>query len=202
MLLWVAMAITQPFLIQQKKTTLHRLIGKASYFIMSFVFITGYLIIRHTYFININFTMEQVAKGSSKLTPEAIAAKAAASIDLGLVYLIWLFTFYLLAVIIRKKGLFHATYIFAAILTILGPTVDRLTYTVITYFGWAYNFIFQNVVLLSILSLLVTLIIYQRKNGYSNKPASISLSIYAVGILVLFFLSNSFLWKSFVELIV
>jgi len=201
MVLWVALAIIQPFLIQQKKTKLHKVIGKASYLIMPLVFIAGYFVIRHTYFTNISSTMEQVAKGLSKLTPEAISAKAAAAIVVGLMYFIWLLTFYLLAVINRKKILFHATYMFAAILTILGPTVERLTYTVITYFGWPYNFIFQNGVLFSILLLLVMLIIYQRKKGNSVKPATIALSIYAAGILVLFFLPDTIAWQSFVELI-
>jgi hypothetical protein len=90
---------------------------------------------------------------------------------------------------------------FTAILTILSPTVERLTYTVITYFGWPYNFIFQNGVLFSILLLLVMLIIYQRKKGNSVKPATIALSIYAAGILVLFFLPETIAWQSFVELI-
>ncbi len=201
MVLWVAMAIVQPFLIQQKKTKLHRMIGKASYFIMPFVFITDYLVIRHTYYAQISSTTEKVAKGLSKLISEEILSKAAASIDVGLIYFAWLFTFYLLAVINRKTVLFHATYMFAAILTILGPTVERLIYNVVAHLGMSYNFLAQNVILFFIPLLLLALCIFQKRKGYSIKPASVSVGIYIAGIVVFFFLPDTKFWQSFIELI-
>lgn len=45
MLLWTAMLITQPILIQQKKFALHRLIGKASYAVMPLLLISVVLIL-------------------------------------------------------------------------------------------------------------------------------------------------------------
>jgi len=90
---------------------------------------------------------------------------------------------------------------FAAILIILGPTVERLIYNLVSFFDWPYNFVFQNAVLFSILLLLLALIIYQQKKGNPIKPASIALCIYVVGILVLFFLPQTFIWQLFVELI-
>jgi hypothetical protein len=201
MILWVAMAIIQPFLIQQKKIAAHKLVGKISYGIMPLVFITGYLVIRHTYYTNLERYTARVTNGSSNLNPEELLEKAAASIDIGLIYFIWLFTFYILAIINRKKILFHATYMFAAILTILGPTVDRLIYHVLTYFQIEYNFFAQNAVLLSIILLLLTLAVYQKRNGYSIKAVAISSSIYGAGTVTLLFVTHTLLWRTFVELI-
>ena len=201
MLLWVAMAIVQPFLIKQKKTKLHRLIGKASYYIMPLVFITAYLVIRHTYYTQLTIKTAEAANGISKLTADQLLAEAASHLVVGLIYFIWLVIFYLLAVINRKKMLFHATYMFAAILTLLGPTVERLIYHVVTYFGASYNFLAQNGVMFSILLLLLSLIIYQKRKGNSIKPASVALGIYTAGILMIIFLPNTPAWQSFVELI-
>jgi hypothetical protein len=186
MVLWVAIGIIQPFLIQQKKTKLHRSIGKASYFIMPLVFVTGYLVIRHTYYKYLTREMEKLSAGISQLSAEEIRSGAAAVIDIGLVYFIWLFTFYLLAVINRKKILFHATYMFAAILTILGPTVERLIYRITANFNIPYNFFAQNAVLFSILFLIAGLIYYQKRHGISMKPGMVALAIYTAGITVLF----------------
>lgn len=194
MMLWVTLAILQPFLIQQKKIRIHKLIGKISYFVMPLVFITGYSVIRHTYYANLNST-------DSKYNPEEIRSQAAASIDLGLVYFIWLVVFYCLAVINRKKTLSHATYMFGAILTILGPTVDRLIYNVMAGLHLHFNFIAQNAVLFSILLILVGLSIYQKRNGNSPKPSITALTIYALGTGVLLVLPHTCAWQLFVEII-
>ena len=123
MILWVAMAIAQPFLILQKKTKLHKAIGKTSYLIMPMLFISSYIVIRHTYYNFINAQVAELETGTSTLAMDKIYSDAAAYIMIGVVYIIWLFIFYMLAIINRKKMLNHATYMFAAILTLLGPTV-------------------------------------------------------------------------------
>jgi hypothetical protein len=130
MVLWVMMAISQPFLIHYKKIKTHKLIGKISYVIMPLVFITGYLVIHHTYSIYIIEKTADAANGISDLSEIEIKSNAATNSILGFVYYVWLVLFYFLAIVNRKKLLFHATYMFAAILTILGPTVDRLLYHV------------------------------------------------------------------------
>jgi hypothetical protein len=201
MVLWILMSITQPFLIQQKKIAAHKLIGKISYGIMPLVFITGYLVIRHTYYTNLHRYSDKVTVGTLSLNQKEILTKAAASIDIGLIYFLWLLIFYVLAIINRKKILFHATYMFAAILTLLGPTTDRLIYTITDVLTLNYNFIAQNAVLIFIVFVLFGLCIYQKRNGYSIKPASAALIIYLLGIAVFFSLPNTYAWTSFVELI-
>jgi len=44
-ILWIAMLIAQPILIRKKKLALHRLLGKTSYFIIPFVFISVILLV-------------------------------------------------------------------------------------------------------------------------------------------------------------
>lgn len=201
MILWVALSIIQPFLIQQKKIAAHQLIGKISYGIMPLVFITGYLVIRHTYYINLERYTAHVTNGTSHLTQQELLEKAAASIDIGLIYFIWLLTFYVLAVIHRRKILFHATYMFAATLTVLGPSVDRLIYTLTSSFNVEYNFVAQNAVLIFIMLVLSVLAVYQNRNGYSIKAATVAMSIYAAGIAMLLFFTYTPAWRLFVELI-
>ena len=201
MLIWVALAIVQPYLIKRKNTTLHRRIGRISYLLMPFVFVTAFLVIRHTYNVFIANETANVSSESSTLSLDQIQAKAAANMRLGIIYLTWLATFYILAIVNRKKILFHATYMFAAILTILGPTVDRVIGHSLEYLGLPYNFLAENFVFMSILLLLSGLIYYQWRKGNSVKPASVSLGIYCVGLIIFYTLPDTVIWRSFVELI-
>lgn len=201
MILWIAMAITQPLLISQKKTRLHKFIGKASYIIMPFVFVTTYFLIRHTYYKQIEMTTAKVSNGELVLTTEGINAKASAYITIGVFYLAWLLSFYLLAVANRKKMLFHATYMFSAILTLLGPTVDRALGITLDYLGLPYNIVAEYAVFVFILLLLTALLIYQHKKGNTVKPAVVSVSIYAAGVLGYYFLPKTNFWNSFISLI-
>lgn len=201
MLLWVATAIVQPFLIKQKKTKLHKSIGKISYLLMPVVFITAYLVIRHSYTGFIEFETDKVAKGVSDPGTDSILTKAAANIMIGSVYLFWLMLFYTLAVINRKKILVHATYMFAAILTLLGPTVDRILFQVYDYYGMGFNLFAETAVFVLIDLLLFALLIYQRRKGNNVKTVATALLIYMAGQAAYFLLPKMAFWKLFVELI-
>lgn len=201
MLLWVGMAITQPLLIHLRKTKIHKLIGKISYVIMPIVFITAYLTIRHVYYLQIErFRNESLSNGTA-LSASELSARAADYIAIGIVYLIWLMIFYLLAVVYRKKMLFHATYMFAAILTLLGPTVDRVLFHSLDAFGWPPEIIAANFIFIFNPLLLAVLMVYHWRKGYTVKPASIALGIYGTGVLMFFFLPKTEFWRSFVELV-
>jgi hypothetical protein len=201
MILWVAMAITQPFLIRQKKAKLHKAIGKTSYLIMPMLFISSYIVIRHTYYSFIGTQAAGLEAGASKLAMEKIYSDAAAYIMIGVVYIIWLFVFYVLAVINRKKMLNHATYMFAAILTLLGPTVDRIIYQITMYFGGSFNMFVENTVFVFILLILAGLIFYQKSKEISIKPAVIALSTYISGIIAYHLLPKAQFWNSFVQMV-
>jgi hypothetical protein len=201
MSLWVLMAIVQPFLIHYKKISTHKLLGKISYVIMPLVFITGYLVIRHSYHLLISEDTENLAKGISKRTIEEIPAHAASVMMLGSVYYLWLVIFYVLAVINRKKILFHATFMFAATITVLGPTVDRFLYNTFTHFKLDYNFYVENSVFIFIVLLLCGIGLYQWRKKYPITPALVSIAIYVSGIIAFFFLPGTWLWTSFLGLV-
>ena len=201
MILWVAIAITQPFLIRQKKTKLHKAIGKTSYLIMPMLFISSYIVIRHTYYNFIDTQAAELEAGASTLAMEKIYSDAAAYIMIGVVYIIWLFVFYMLAIINRKKMLNHATYMFAAILTLLGPTVDRIMYQITMYFGGSFNVFVENAVFVFILLILAGLIFYHKSKGNSIKPSVIALSTYISGIVAYHILPKTSFWKSFIQLV-
>lgn len=201
MILWVAMAIAQPFLILQKKTKLHKAIGKTSYLIMPMLFISSYIVIRHTYYNFIGTQAAELEAGTSTLTMEKIYSDAAAYIMIGVVYIIWLFVFYLLAIVNRKKMLNHSTYMFAAILTLLGPTVDRIMYQITMYFSGSFNVFVENAVFVFILLILAGLIFYHKSKGNSIKPSVIALSIYISGIAAYHILPKTSFWKSFIQLV-
>lgn len=201
MILWVAMAITQPFLIRQKKTNLHKAIGKTSYLIMPMLFISSYIVIRHTYYNFIGTQSAELEAGASTLTMEKIYSDAAAYIMIGVVYIIWLFVFYVLAIVNRKKMLNHATYMFAAILTLLGPTVDRIMYQITMFFGGSFNVFVENAVFVTILFILTGLIFYHKSKGNSLKPSLITLSFYISGIAAYHILPKTSFWKSLIQFV-
>jgi len=178
------------FLNSPKRISTHRQIGKLSYLIMPFVFISGFLVITHTYnnFIEAETTL--VINGVSRLTAYEISLKALVYSSLGLLYLIWLVLFYSLAILYRKQVIFHATYMFAAILTVLGPTVDRLLFNVCSYLNVPYHFLIENAVFIFIILLLLLLTGYQRIHGNSMKPSIIALIIYSVGIFIFLYIKT------------
>jgi uncharacterized membrane protein len=50
MTLWVAMLITQPFLIKYKKLAIHRMLGKISYVLVPLVLASAFFMIRYSYY--------------------------------------------------------------------------------------------------------------------------------------------------------
>ncbi|MFZ1288558.1 MAG: hypothetical protein WAR79_00590 [Melioribacteraceae bacterium] len=202
MLLWITIAITQPFLIKKNKLKIHRIVGKISYIIMPVVFVTGYLVVRHAYYSNIVSETEKIAVVFSSPDIIAITDIAKENTAIGLLYLFWLVLFYILAVINRKKIINHATYMFAAILTLLGPTIDRILFQVYQYFGIDYNFFAENAVFLLIDLLLIALLLFQWMRGTSLKAVIISLLVYVTGQFVYHTLPKTEIWKGFVGLII
>ncbi len=198
MVLWIGLAIWQPILIRQRKTKLHKHVGKLSYFIMPLVFATTYLMIRHIYYRQID---RALMEADVLRTPGRAQAMAADYIIIGVIYLAWLVTFYTLAVIRKKKMSQHASYMFAAVLTLLGPTVDRSIGITLNHFGLPYNIIAEYAVFTFILVLLTALIFYQKRKGISPRASVISLFIYLAGILLYRFLPGTSLWHKSMDLV-
>lgn len=60
-LLWIFLLVVQPFLIQAKKYELHRQVGNLGYFIVSFLIISLFLVVKVTYFKNLATQSEMEA---------------------------------------------------------------------------------------------------------------------------------------------
>ena len=63
MTLWMLMLIAQPFLIKYKKLSIHRIIGKISYGLVPLVLLSGFLMIRFSYYRDINQLRQDAAQG-------------------------------------------------------------------------------------------------------------------------------------------
>src|SRR5215218_4254434 len=63
MALWIAMLITQPFLIKYKKRAAHRLLGKISYVLVPLVLISAFLMIRHGYYFLLMICIKKPCRG-------------------------------------------------------------------------------------------------------------------------------------------
>jgi hypothetical protein len=143
-----------------------------------------------------------VAAGKVQFTTEQVYSTAATSVRLGRVYFVLLAGLYALAVANRKRFLHHATYMFGAILTILGPTADRIIAQVYKANGWKMEFWSANATLFFSMLLLGSLAIYQKRKGQSLVPTLITFGCYLATFLVLQFLPKTAAWQVMVEAIV
>ncbi len=153
--------------------------------------------IRHSYFKFIDDETAKLAATGKTIPAEEMVINAAEYMNIGVLYWIWLGTFYLLAVINRKKMVFHATYMFAAILTLLGPTVDRILIPLYLKYGLNINFFISTFILIDLL--LISLLIYQYRKGTVIKASAVALTIYIAGQLIFFLLPRIYLWKILID---
>jgi hypothetical protein len=180
MSIWIGMAIIQPLLIKYNKISLHRKIGKVSYLILPFVILTSFLMMRHSYQNQLASLTENIALGNETMSINEGLILLGSFQAIGFVYLIWLSTFFSLAIINRKTPSIHARYMVAAVLTFIGPTLDRFL-----FFWLDFAYIFPGVGIeyasfLLIDILLLFLIIVDLKKKRNIYPLVISLSIYII----------------------
>ena len=198
MMIWAAMLITQPMLIRYKKLALHRTIGRTSYVIMPLLLITGFFMIRFSYYNTLNVLNSQA---EPKLGPGEVLQQAADFVTITFVYLIWLGFFYFRAIINRRKTPVHARYMVAASLTMLGPTVDRIwvfSFGVVKFFGVIpveyFAYLCQDLILASLL-------IMDYKKGKPTRTLWICLLVYMVGQLLYYFVQQKPFWQAFVSFV-
>lgn len=196
---WVAMSLAQPLLILKKKVQWHRILGKTSYVLMPLVLISLYFLMQERYLRRLARMIERVASGEIQMTSEQIYSAAAASLDLGLVYFFLLAGLYALAIIYRKSILHHATFMFGAILTALGPSVDRIIFQFYSPEGEIMIYIASYATLTFTILLFGALAWYQKRKGYSSVPALITMCAYIGGVLLIEFGSKTLAWQVVVE---
>jgi hypothetical protein len=104
LVLWLLLLIVQPFLIIKKKVALHRLLGKASYFVVALMVLSLILIIN-----------QEQSRGKN------LPVFAANLFDFP-VFVV----FYGLAIYYRKKPAYHARFMIISVLPFINPALARL----------------------------------------------------------------------------
>jgi len=130
MMLWIVMLIVQPFLIKYKKVSIHRRLGKVSYILFPLVAVSGFAMIRNSYYNIINDPEIQIKLGVQHLTEGQLLIFNSSYQAIALFYLLLFGLFYLLAIVNKKRSSVHARFMVASALTLLGPTVDRIIFFV------------------------------------------------------------------------
>lgn len=199
MYLWVIMSIVQPWLIMKKKTSIHKIVGKVSYVLIPLIVVSGYILIQARYERILLRIQNEVATGKLNITTEEVLNRVASSQRLGIIFLLMLIVFYILAIVNRKRFLHHATYMIGAIFTSIDPALDRMVG------HWAKandiepNFFIDYGSQLFALILLLALAVYQRSKKQSLQPVLIVIGIYVISFLIVDFAGKTAAWRWFVE---
>jgi hypothetical protein len=199
MVAWIALALTQPILIHQNKIELHRRLGKISILLMPLVVLTIYMMIRHSYYSELERLSSDAIREKYNLSQDEIYLYAAAREIKAGIALIWLIIFYVLAIITRKKVLYHATYMLAAILVLLGPALDRIIFRTLSQYHYPTAGPAEYATFTLIGILFLSLSIYQKRNGYSLTPVMMVLAVHLIGIMAYTYLQGTVAWQRFVE---
>lgn len=180
MLLWLALAIIQPWLVHTNKMDWHRLVGRLSYILIPCVLLTGYFVLRHGYLRVLDGDIvappEYYPEGVTPLT------KAADFTVISSVYFAWLLLYFVLGIINRRNTPAHATFMLAATLTILGPGADRLIGHICDALGWPYNAVAENFTFGIVFVVFFALYIRHRRKRLSLWPSLTILFLHLAGV--------------------
>ena len=166
MLSWFLLLIVQPILIRQNKFELHKKLGKISYVLAPLVVLSILLVSKAQYVRNFNL---QTRKDNIAIL----------TLDLPLAFTFT--TFYILAMLNKKRTAYHMRYMISTALLIMIAGTVRVF---MNYFGIE----FQQAILfgwLVIVGLTLFFIIHDLAKKSSYKPYLLAL---------LFFVSNYFIW--------
>jgi hypothetical protein len=114
--LWIVMLITQAFLIRRKKYSLHRKIGKASYFVIPFLLFSFFLMAKTMYFKNININHLSETDALAHLSRS------------GLRDILYMAILYGLAILYKRRTSWHLRFFTCSGLTVLGPGLGRYAF--------------------------------------------------------------------------
>ncbi|MBX2968406.1 MAG: hypothetical protein KF803_03470 [Cyclobacteriaceae bacterium] len=193
MLLWLFMAITQPFLIKYNKIWHHKTIGKASYMLLSLIIASGYFILRFSY----HRVLAGEVVGPPGYYPDDLPLhiKAAEFVVIGSVYWVWLMVYYALGVYFRKRLVAHATFMTAAALTILGPAGDRLIGHICDAMHWPFNAVAGNFVFGLVAAVFLGLLIMHKKKNLEVQPTITVLAIHGLGVFLFYTMPFHPVWS-------
>lgn len=183
---WLSMLIVQPILIANNKMTAHRMIGKFSYILVPFMFVSMLLAYHNQY-------LRFVSEG--KQETETLAFVFSPATD-AIPFLI----FYILAILNKRETAKHMRYMIATGIVIGGPGLGRIFMT------WMGMDIFAAIGLITLITLLVflALIVYDRikKKQFRMNPYTIAFVIWLIPNILIIFFPNTPLWQSFAKWLV
>lgn len=155
--LWITILIVQPLLIRAKNFSLHRRLGKISYFVF-FALILSF----------IPQMIKEYGKGLFPLN---------ASFDIVLLML-----FYFLAVKHKKEVAVHMRYMIAIALIFVGPTLGRIIFFLLDLQQLGP----LQIPYLLVVVILISLIFWDKKNGKNYKPYVASLAAFSIYLISLY----------------
>lgn len=183
---WLGVLIIQPILIRNKKLVAHKMLGKFSYALVPFMFVSMILVYHNQY---LNF----MAEGKSQ--SETLAFVFSPSTD-AIPFLI----FYILAILNKNETQKHMRYMIATGIVIGGPGLGRIFMT------WMNMDIFAAIGLMTLITLFVFvgLIIYDRlkKKQFRVNPFTIAFIIWLIPNVLITFFPNTVLWQGIAKWIV
>lgn len=175
---WLGTVIVQPFLIHHKKITLHRKLGKLSYFLVPLLILSTWLVMKQSYANQLAAFENDFAQGDALYSYEEGRIVIAPFSAIAFVYLFWLTVFYGLAIFFRKQTSLHARFMIAAALTFLGPTMDRILFFWFDLTTVGFEIPVMAVSFFLIDLILVILLVQDIRKNKSPFPFLLSLSLY------------------------
>jgi len=160
-IMWVLLLVVQPILIRHKNYSLHRKLGRFSYFVFSLLILSF---------------VPQVVK--------VVKTEPLENLFFPLADSCLLLAFYLLAIYYKRNIAKHMRYMIAGALVLLGPTVGRIGPIL---FGWS-GLLTQNIQYGIIYSILVGLLIYDEKKLRNNRPYIFAAVLFMLHQLVFYFM--------------
>ena len=157
--LWVILLIVQPLLIRYKKFAIHRLLGKFTYILVPLI------ICSFIGMMNKQYNEEMIQK-----IPRSEIIE---DISLSVALLLLFATFYILAIINKRKVAFHMRYMIATGLVLINPALTRITLFWNIFSSQLFVFVLTDLILL-------VLIFFDRRNKRRYKPYIVALILFLV----------------------
>ncbi|MEQ8907296.1 hypothetical protein [Ekhidna sp.] len=173
MTIWCLMLIAQPILINIKQHNFHRMLGKASYWLVPIIILSIWLVIRHSF-----FRMEE------HLTLEDNLAQ----IFFPFSQMILFGGFYSLAILNKTKPPVHMRYIIVSSVSLLGPTIGRINFSSAGLGSIDMDLWVMNLTLIGF-------IIYDQLKKLKSQPYYIGLMTYALMNWAYYSFSSTELWQ-------
>ena len=179
MLTWILILIAQPVFIRTRNFRLHRIVGKASYFVFPLLALSLFLVARAGYLRNITTVGE---------------TEALAGMTTGIPDMFYLSILYGLGIYYKKKTSFHIRFFAAIGLMIMGPGLGRF---LIVFCGLPPMIAIPSMVAVTALWTLVWMIadIIKKRSAF---PMGVFLSIIAITFLIIPN-SHSAWWQAFAK---